>query len=303
MKEYTATPLSQVECDLGEGPFYDHSKGLLHFIDINNQLLNTLNISKSDNEPVESFKLSAKPGCAVNRKRGGILVALPGKIACIDGIEGIDSNEDNVGNEETILVEVEGEPTTNRMNDGKCDPAGRFWFGSMALNETDPTANLWMLDQNLKLHHKLGGVTISNGIAWNAARDRMYYIDTPTNTVALFDYDDATGEIQNRRVAFKNVWGGHFDGMTIDSQDNLYVALWAGAAVLKVSVEGDLLAKINLPEVTNVTSCTFAGADLQHLYITSAKDKEAAVQKRNAGALFKVSLPDARGVEPVAFEG
>jgi sugar lactone lactonase YvrE len=189
------------------------------------------------------------------------------------------------------------------MNDGKCDTAGRFWFGSMSLNEKDPTANLWMLDNDLKLHHKLSGCTISNGIAWDKARKHMYYIDTPTNRVDVFDYEHDTGVITNRREAFKNIWGGHFDGMTIDADDNLYIGLWAGAKVIKVSTTGELLANISLPEVANVTSCTFAGADLQILYITTAKSKDVATQPRNAGKLFKIKFPDAKGLAAAVFVG
>ena len=83
MKEYEAEPLTQIDCDLGEGPFYDAKTKFLHFIDINNQLLNTLDLTQSDDKPVQSIKLSAKPGCAVNSTSGDILVALPGKIVSI----------------------------------------------------------------------------------------------------------------------------------------------------------------------------------------------------------------------------
>ena len=192
----------------------------------------------------------------------------------------------------------------NRMNDGKCDPAGRFWCGSMHPDETKGAGNLWMMDVDLSVEKKLAGVTISNGLAWTADATKLYYIDTPTGQVDVFDYDITTGAINNRRMAVKNVWGGYFDGMTIDVEDNLYIAIWQGGCVLKIDPRtGVLLAKITVPGVKNVTCCTFGGDNLNELYITNSAEKTDAKEEPNAGAVFHIMLEDCQGLPAHEFKG
>jgi sugar lactone lactonase YvrE len=196
--------------------------------------------------------------------------------------------------EVAVLAQIEKELVSSRMNDGKCDPIGRFWCGSMS--EEPSKGNLWMLDLDNQLHHKVENVSCSNGLVWTDDGKTMYYIDTPTGTLDAFDYDLDTGAIKNRREVLRNQWGGYFDGMTIDEDDNLYIAIWGGGAVYKIDpLKKRLLQKITLPGVKNVTSCAFGGENLSDLYITSSSLGTNPKDEPNAGALFRVALKDAKG--------
>jgi sugar lactone lactonase YvrE len=161
-----------------------------------------------------------------------------------------------------------------------------------------------MLDQGRQLHHKLDDVTISNGITWSADAKRMYYIDTETGRLDVFDFELETGKIANRRLCVQNTFGGHFDGMTIDAADNLYVAAWgAGAVYIIDPVKSILLDRISVPGVKNVTSCAFGGEKLNQLFITSSADKTRIEDEPNAGALFCIELAGVQGVKSFEYAG
>jgi sugar lactone lactonase YvrE len=289
--ELIARPVLEAHAALGEGPVWDSQKSVLHWVDINNNRVHTFNPESGNDTFID---VGEKVGCLVKRCArggGGFIVSLPETFAALNGdqLSPIAKLEQGLG---------------NRMNDGKCDPAGRFWCGSMHPDFTEGAGNLWMMDTDLSVEKKIEGVTISNGVAWSADATTMYYIDTPTGQVDAFDYDIATGAISNRRLAVKNSWGGYFDGMTIDGEDNLYIAVWGGGCVLKINPRsGALLAKIIVPGVKNVTCCTFGGNDLKELYITSSGEGADLKEEPNAGALFHISLPDSQGLPAFEFLG
>lgn len=195
----------------------------------------------------------------------------------------------------------------NRFNDGKCDPAGRFWAGTIS-HSREPTANLWCLYPDGHIEKKLDSITNSNGIVWNSKADTMYYINTPTHQVWAFDYDLATGNIANKRIAVEV--DGHPDGMAIDSEDKIWVAIWGGSRVIRFDPQtGQVLLEIPIPGAKNITSCAFGGKDLDELYITTAGgsgegthwDLEKHPEDPNAGNLFKVKLPY-KGVKSVGYK-
>ena len=290
--QLVAEPVLQARADLGEGAIWDGDKQVLYWVDIDNFLLHTFDPVTGNNT---SIGLGAHVGTVVKRssaKGGGWIVALPNAFAHVDS-----------HGKMTILVEVEETPE-NRMNDGKCDPAGRFWCGSMNFHLAPRAGNLWMLDKDRNVHHKLSHVTCSNGLVWTKNAKLMYYIDTFTGHLDVFDYDVATGAIENRRVAVENTWGAYFDGMAIDADDNVYIALWDGGAVLKIDPRtAELLARIEVPGVKNVTSCAFGGAKLNEMYITSSGKGADPEAEPNAGALFKITLDDAVGVPAFEYQG
>ncbi len=194
-------------------------------------------------------------------------------------------------------------PTT-RFNDGKCDPRGRFWAGTMDMDEKLPLGSLYMLDADRKLTRQWGDISVANGLAWDADGRTFYYIDSPTREVAAFDYDAETGGLSDRRVAIPIPDGEGFpDGMTIDAEGKLWIALWGGWGVVRYDPRsGERLGKIDLP-VEKVTSCTFGGADLDELYVTSARidlDEAALEQQPLAGAVFKID-PGVSGLPAVAY--
>jgi len=192
-----------------------------------------------------------------------------------------------------------------RFNDGKCDPAGRLWAGSMHLDQIEGEANLYMIDQEGNGSIKVEGVTISNGIVWTKDAKTMYYIDTPTGQVVAYNYDNETGEISKKRVVVEIPTSMGFpDGMTIDANDNIWIGLWNGDSVVCFDPRsGQLLQRISVP-AHNVTACAFGGKDLDTLYITtSSLDMNDAEREkyRNAGSIFMVK-PGVRGVKSSFFK-
>ena len=288
----TATPILQARAKLGEGSLWDSEKKLLYWVDI-------LGCAIHIYDPVAQVDKKIDVGENVStivrrstRTGGGFIVGLPGSIAHVD----------ESGKIETICKVEQG--LNNRMNDGKCDPAGHFWCGSMNYDEKKGAGNLYMLDLNKQVHLKLSDVSISNGIVWSADAKKMYYIDTPTGRLDVFDFAIESGDISNRRVCVQNTFGGHFDGMTIDSSGNLYVAAWAGGCVYVFDPgKGTLLEKILVPGVKNVTSCAFGGEKLNQLFITSSANKTKIEDEPNAGALFCIDMKETTGVKAFEYAG
>jgi len=163
---------------------------------------------------------------------------------------------------------------------------------------------LYRFDPDTSIHKMVDGVGTSNGIVWSADKTKMYYIDTPTRQVMGYDYDNETGAISHPKVAVEIPEGaGYPDGMTIDEEDNLWVALWGGSAVVCFNPEnGELVRKIEVP-AKNVTSCAFGGNDLGTLYITTAREStsDEDLQKfPHAGGVFKIR-PGVKGVKAFFF--
>ena len=232
-------------------------------------------------------------GFALPRARGGVVLGLP---------DGLWILED--GAVEPLLA-IEADVPGNRLNDAACDPQGRLWAGTMALDEGSPTGALYRVGTDLGVVRVLAGTTISNGLGWSPAGDRFYFIDTPTRRVDVFDFDAATGAVERRRpLATVDVEGAGPDGLTVDAEGCVWVALHGGWGLLRYSPEGDLLGHVGLP-VAKVTSCCFGGAGLRDLYVTtrrqSLNDAELADQPL-AGALFRLD-PGVAGLPTHAFGG
>ncbi len=171
------------------------------------------------------------------------------------------------------LLDLEKGKAGNRCNDGGCDSCGRLWIGTMSKNFDEGCGSLYCIDNNLQVTRKLDKVSISNGIAWSPDNTRMYYIDTPSRIVQSFLFNEESGEIvfeKNAIIIPKE--SGSPDGMTIDEEGMLWIAHWGGYGVYRWSPHnGKLIDKIEVP-VPNVSSCAFAGDDLDHLIITTARE-------------------------------
>jgi len=280
---------------LGEGAVWDASRRLLYWVDIEGHEVHVFDpASRSD----RAYAVGDTVGTVVPRARGGVALALGRAFATLD----LESRK------LTVLGEPEAEKVRrgNRFNDGKCDPRGRFWAGTMAVSEAGGAGGLYRLDPDGRIHRMLDGVSISNGIVWSASADRMYYIDTPSREVAVFDYDDASGAISNRQVAVRfPADHGWPDGMTIDAEGRLWIAEWDGGCVSRWDpATGRLLQRIGLP-ASRVTSCAFGGPGLDELYVTTAwtrLDPDRRSAQPLAGGLFRVR-PGVKGVPAAAFAG
>jgi sugar lactone lactonase YvrE len=188
-----------------------------------------------------------------------------------------------------------------RMNEGACDPDGRFYCGSMAYDKAPGRGTVYRLDADRTVSVVFGGSTISNGLAWSPDGSLAYYIDSDTRRVDVFDYTTDAGLTDRRTLLELPDGAGAPDGMTVDAQGHLWVALYAGSAVRRYRPDGILDGIIELP-VTNVTACTFAGADLDQLVITTSREGLPDGTQPEAGSLF-VSRPGVTGLPVAAFAG
>jgi sugar lactone lactonase YvrE len=269
----------QAKTDLGEGPCWDQGKGVLYWVNILGRTLNIYGPQKKENREIQLDQLV---GTVVPRKSGGAVLAME------NGFYFLDLETEQL----TQVHDPESHLPENRFNDGKCDPYGRFWAGTMSLNEEKGKGSLYCLHTNMKVEKKVEGLTISNGLAWSPDHKYMYLIDTPTKKVTRFDYDGETGKIENAVAVIQFKEGeGAPDGMTIDEAGMLWIAHWGGAQVSRWNPEtGEKLLSIPVPAL-NVTSCTFGDSDLKTLYITTARKNMTEEQLKEyplTGGLFKV---------------
>jgi sugar lactone lactonase YvrE len=245
-------------------------------------------------------QLDEMPGCLAPCKDGNLIIALSGVVlsSSKDGeVEEPDYERncfaklDPVTTKTNTLASIT-EPANNRFNDGKCDPTGRFLAGTMDMDGEVPSGALYSFDSR-QVTRLLDGICISNGLAWSPDHKTFYYIDTPTREVKAFDYDLSTGQIANPRVVITVPESlGWPDGMTSDTEGNLWIAMWGGAKITRWNPQtGKLLEQIPLP-AKNVTSCAFGGTNLNELYITSARvglDDADLTAYRHSGSLMRLT--------------
>lgn len=278
---------------LGEGAIWDARRQVLYWVDIEAGRLHRFDPAAGDNR---TYELGQRVGAVVPRARGGVMLAMERGFASMDLTTGAI----------TFWADPEAHLPKNRFNDGKCDPRGRFWAGTISQDRQPGAASLYCLEPDGTVRTMLRGVTNSNGIAWSLGHDTMYYIDTPTRQVTAFDYDPRSGNIDHPRavISIPADWGKP-DGMTIDAEGMLWIALWDGGCVTRWDPQtGRLLEKLPVP-ARRVTSCAFGGSDLGDLYITTARaglsEGELAAQPA-AGGLFR-ARPGVRGVPAFEFQG
>jgi sugar lactone lactonase YvrE len=276
---------------LGEGAIWDEEKQVLYWVDIDPGLVHVYDPATRKNR---TLQVGQPVGTVVPRASGGLMLAVR------DGFMSL-----NLETGRTELVAIpSGHNPENKFNDGKCDPAGRFWAGT---KETPSRKGaLFRLDRDLSVHQMVDGVGCSNGLAWSLDKKTMYYIDSPTMKIEGFDYDLVTGAISNRRtmVSVAEEYGVP-DGMTIDAEGKLWVAHWDGWCVCRWDpTTGKLIQKVRLP-VARPTSCAFGGPELDILYITSVTtelDPAALAKQPRAGGLFRFNS-GVRGLPAFSFVG
>ncbi len=279
--------LYDAKATLGEGPVWDSRSQTLYWLDILNKRIHA-------NADVIA-ELDDFIGCLTLRQRGGLILAKRLSFWTFDLATA----------SSTFLAAPADEPAGNRFNDGKCDPRGRFLAGTMNLNEKDPTGSLYSFDGN-SITKLLSDVTISNGLTWSADGKTFYYIDTPTRQVKAYDYDLDSSAIAEPRVALTIPASlGWPDGMTSDSQGNLWIAMWGGAQITKWNPRtGQLLEQIPVP-VLQPSSCVFGGKNMNELFITSARkdmDDAALTKYPLSGGVFRIET-NVEGMPMFEFAG
>ncbi|MBN6054119.1 SMP-30/gluconolactonase/LRE family protein, partial [Nonomuraea sp. RK-328] len=252
---------------LGEGPRWDERTGTLLWVDIPAGLVRRLDPADGSHAVTA---VGQPVGVAVPRAAGGLALAVRDGFALTDEPAWDGSAP---GGLEVVAPVTAAERPGNRMNDGACDRAGRFFAGTKAEDDHPGAGALYRLGPDRRAERVLDGVGISNGIAWSPDERLCYYVDTLTNRVDVFDYDPGSGLLAGRRT-FAEITRGMPDGITVDADGHVWVALWDGGAVLRLRPDGRLDLTVEIP-VRNVTSCAFGGPDLDELYVTTAWDGAA----------------------------
>jgi sugar lactone lactonase YvrE len=270
----------------GEGPLWHRNR--LLYVDIEaHKVLSFDPVSGAE----KIWDVGERVGTVVAREKGGLVIATD------SGFSFLDESTGHV----SPISDPEADIATNRFNDGKCDPAGRFWAGTMHLgpNRT-ASGSLYVMHADQRVEKKFSHVTVSNGLVWTKDTRTMFYIDSPRKNVIVFDFDNGTGAISNERVAFDtSQYAGVPDGMTIDSEDRLWVAFCHGSALRCFDHAGKCEAEIPFP-VREVTACAFGGPGLKDLYITTGTPGSDAGSLD--GRLF-ITRPGATGVVSPTFAG
>jgi sugar lactone lactonase YvrE len=277
---HTHETVSEYSCLLGEAPLWHAAHQAIVWIDITSHMIYFHYLKDNYTKKIVSpFPI----GSIVPRQTGGYIAATQAGLISL-------SDEGEWG--EMIAPFMVSQPI--EINDGKCDPQGRYWSGFKSQDFISAISPLYCIDQDHNIHLKLSDAVISNGLAWNKTGTKMYYIDTPTQYVDVFDFNADTAQLSHRThfIDFHSIKGLP-DGMTIDEEDHLWIALWDGGEVQRYTPQGRLAARIILP-VDRVTSCCFGGPALKDLFITTANEGLTSAQKAQqplAGCLFKISLP------------
>ncbi len=282
-------------CQLGEGPLWSVRERCLYWVDIE---ANRVHRYDPATRAARSVATDGAVGTVVERASGGLVIGYQGGFAGLDFA---------TGKVEAWIHPESGTPG-NRFNDGKVDPHGRFWCGTMQTRENDPGAKgagaLWCLHADKRVTRLLGALTIANGLAWDG-HGTFYYIDTPTQRIDAFTYDEAAPTITGRRTAvtIDGAKDGWPDGMCIDVEGMLWVGHWGGWAVHRWDPRtGRKLATIPIP-VAAVTSCCFGGDGLDELWITTAaRDAGGDAKQPHAGGIFR-ARPGVAGLASTPYAG
>jgi sugar lactone lactonase YvrE len=278
--------------ELGEAPCWDSRAQLLLWVDITAGIVHRFDPARGSDE---TFDVGQPVGAAVPTESGQIALAVSGGFSLLDV---------RTGRVEPIAL-VDRDRSGTMMNDGKCDPAGRFWAGTKDIEGRAPTGSLYRLDADHRVSRVVPRVTLSNGLGWSLDQQTMYYIDSTTYGIDAFDFEISTGDLSGRRrlVELPREWGLP-DGMTVDDEGCLWVAFWGASSLRRFQPDGRFVAIVELP-VSQVTSCAFGGADLSDVYVTSARGGLSPEQLReqpHAGGLFRLR-PGVRGLPSHPFAG
>lgn len=266
----------------GEGPVWSESWGGLRWLDmLAGDVLTLAPDGTVARRHVDTVVAAVRP-----RRGGGAVIGVERGFA-LEGPDGKVTTLEPLWNEGRV-----------RMNEGGCDPDGRFYCGSMAYDGREGAGSIHRLDPDGTTSTVLEGVTISNGLEWSPDGRRAYYVDTATQRVDIFDYDREGGLSGRRPFA---ATPPSPDGLTVDAEGGVWVALYGGGAVHRYGVDGVLDAVVELP-VSKVTACTFGGPRLAQLFITTSREHLAPDEEPQAGALFSCA-PGVGGVPVREFAG
>jgi len=276
--------LGSHRCLLGESPLWHPIEQVLYAVDIPGRQVLRWRVGS---DAPDVWAQDAEPGCIAVRASGGLLVARR------DGLWSLDTTT----GAQALISAPPYDAARLRFNDGKVDPAGRLWVGSIS-DAREPEAALYRFDGSAFVA-QVPGLTTSNGLAWSPDGRRVHWSDTKAHRVYAADFDAATGTLSAPRVfaEFKprtpgEAYGGRPDGAAMDAEGHYWAAMFEGAALVRIAPTGEIVQRIELP-VTCPTMPTFGGADLRTLFITTAREKRPAEELAReplAGAVLQVRV-------------
>ncbi|MFC8790631.1 SMP-30/gluconolactonase/LRE family protein [Streptomyces cinereoruber] len=298
MHRTTALPCAPEPGRLSEGPVWDHRSQELLWVDITAGLVHRGALApRADGTDLPdvhvrgTLRLEGTVGAVLPTWSGALLTAAGTSLITVTPS----------GTAPVAILPVESDGAPRRFNDAACDPLGRLFVGTMAFDATPGAGTLYRLDPT-GLRPVVAPVTISNGLGWSPDGRLMYYADSATGQVDVFDYHLMTGAPSRRRV-FARVEGGVPDGLTVDAHGNVWVAVWGAGEVRAYAPDGSPIAMVDVP-ATHVSSCTFAGPRLDILVITTAREELSPAELRaqpDAGRLF-VCRPGTIGQSPDLYD-
>ena len=266
--------IADYNCLVGEGPLWHPDEQAVYWVDIPQGRLFRYDPASGDHSQI--FEGPQIGGFTIQEDGNLLLFMERGAIAVLRN-----------GGLDYIVREIPAERET-RFNDVCADPAGRVFCGTMPA--PDHPGSLYRLDTDGSLTQVLTGIGISNGIGFTPDRKRMYYTDSPTHNIYIFDYDIATGEISNRQVfVHTGESDGIPDGMTVDAEGCVWSARWDGSSLVRYSPQGEQERRIWFP-ARKVSSVIFGGADYTDMYITTAGGKDKPAEGPGAGCLYRLNL-------------
>ncbi len=269
--------LSGIATELGEGPLWDVARQCLWCVDIMRGHVHRFDPATGGDRV---YDIGQPVGAVALRERGDLVCAVR------DGFASLDVDTGAVA----MIAAVEADNPRTRMNDGAVDAMGRFWAGTMSMHREREQGALYRLDPDGTVTRHLTGVTTSNGIDWSGDNTRMFYIDTGRPQIDVFDFDLVRGEITNRRVFVTiDPAEGKPDGLVLDAEDHVWVALWGGAKVIQFAPDGSRVREIAL-SAPRTTKPAFGGPDLRDLFVTSAwinMTPEERTAAPDSGCLFR----------------
>lgn len=275
---------------LGESPVWSERDACLYFVDITANRVQAYTPSTGQHR---QWTFDTYVGSLAECKSGGLILSLGDSVVRFDPARGESSLE--------VLVVLEGDRPQNRLNDGKVDPWGRFWVGSVQRAENAPEARLWCVSPSGEARVLREGITVSNGLAFDASRERMYFADSPTGLIEQATLG-ASGE-PSSFTPFARAGKGSPDGSCTDREGFLWNAEWGGHRICRYAPDGSLDRVLDMP-TSRPSSCAFGGPEYRTLFVTSAQVGMSEEERRkdpHAGALFSVELDDAQGLPSDLF--
>jgi xylono-1,5-lactonase len=276
------SPVWDLQAELGEGPVWVGRDQALWFVDIKKQQIHRYDPASKDKR---SWDAPEQVGFILPAEGGGFVAGLQSGLYRFDETKG--SFE--------LIVEVEPEVPTNRLNDGAVDPAGRLWFGTMDNGEKAKTGGFYCFHDGRLTRTKLDGIAITNGPAISPDGRLLYFVDTLKGTIEAAEIRD-DGSLGDRRPFVRiDPKDGHPDGPTIDAEGYVWISLYAGWEARRYSPAGDLVDRVRFP-VSNITKIAFGGDDLRTAYATTARQMlsaEIIAKQPLIGAVFEfhVNVP------------